>query len=431
MRLQLFGVAFLLLIVVGCKKKEERLDGEFLQPLEQQIRVLRTDTMYISTITQRVDSVRSDGATYQTLGSYVDPIFGLVSHGFATQVRLSTESIAADELATYTLDSCVLSFVYAGRYGRSDKQNFRVYELNVDVNEGVNFYNDVQYAVKPQPVGELLDYVGDLDKLVAVNDDTENPQMRFRLSDDFGERLLKAGSGVYASNSDFLQAFKGFVVKAENAAQTVGTGAIYYFDLLNEQSRLMLYYRDNDGAHQRLEFIINSNAVRVNQSANNYAGSEVEKALGDAEMGKSKLYIQSMAGTRVEVRIPNLEAFQKEHQAIVINKAELLLNLEPESYETYSPMSRLYAFELKEDGSLGPLADQVENHYNGELSSTTLSYGFGITRYVQNILLGKQANHPIVIRDLNTDAARVVLSGPEGKSPAKLILTYFELNQAK
>ncbi|MCB0483413.1 MAG: DUF4270 family protein, partial [Flavobacteriales bacterium] len=297
MRLQLFGVAFLLLIVVGCKKKEERLDGEFLQPLEQQIRVLRTDTMYISTITQRVDSVRSDGATYQTLGSYVDPIFGLVRHGFATQIRLSTESIAADELATYTLDSCVLSFVYAGRYGRSDKQNFRVYELNVDVNEGVNFYNDVQYAVKPQPVGELLDYVGDLDKLVAVNDDTENPQMRFRLSDNFGERLLKAGSGVYASNSDFLQAFKGFVVKAENAAQTVGTGAIYYFDLLNEQSRLMLYYRDNDGAHQRLEFIINSNAVRVNQSANNYAGSEVEKALGDAEMGKSKLYIQSMAGT--------------------------------------------------------------------------------------------------------------------------------------
>ena len=71
-RPQFLGVVLILAIVSSsCKKKEENLQptGIEAQPSENLLGLLTSDTFQLTCTTQRIDSVRTDASTLNTVGS--------------------------------------------------------------------------------------------------------------------------------------------------------------------------------------------------------------------------------------------------------------------------------------------------------------------------------------------------------------------------
>ena len=62
---------------------------------------------------------------------------------------------------------------------------------------------------------------------------------------------------------EFLDWYKGLVIKANNPMQGVNDGGIIYADMVNDFSKVTIYYRDTSGTsseHDTLSFDFNFNA---------------------------------------------------------------------------------------------------------------------------------------------------------------------------
>ena len=85
-----------LFLTLGCKKPENDLGLDLLDPSDT-LAVISTDTTALIAWSEKADSLTSTGLTKFVLGSYLDPIFGDVRAGFATQVLLSASNVGVGQ----------------------------------------------------------------------------------------------------------------------------------------------------------------------------------------------------------------------------------------------------------------------------------------------------------------------------------------------
>ena len=164
------------------------------------------------------------------------------------------------------------------------------------------------------------------------------PQIRIKLTDDFGKELLaKSGLVDLSDNTAFLNAYKGFYLTAKNLS---GNGGVMSFDLTNaNRSYIILYYKNSTDTSNFI-FNINSVAANVNRYEHDYSNTKVQYQFTDTVQGQQNAYAQSLAGTRVRIRFPDLE-LRKDSNKIAINKAELIIPIETGSDSKFAPISTL------------------------------------------------------------------------------------------
>ena len=113
MNLIKFSVFLLSLLFISCS--DPNILGLEIQPESDNILIFNTISDDFKIDVQSEDSLRTDNVVSLTLGEIYDPVFGLNSAGFYTQLLLTENNI--DLGSNPVVDSVVLSYTYSGYYG--------------------------------------------------------------------------------------------------------------------------------------------------------------------------------------------------------------------------------------------------------------------------------------------------------------------------
>jgi hypothetical protein len=246
-------------------------------------------------------------------------------------------------------------------------------------------------------------------------------QLRIRLTDEFGQRLLSQDSSdgePYSSDSAFRAFFKGFAVVPEVA----GTGnALMGFALSDTNTYLKLYYKVTKNGQQDTvsrNFVFTNIAPGgcANRIQRSYNGSQLATHLTPAPGGDSLVYIQSSPGSYAILRLPALDQFKALKGNVIVHLAELSMfqvpgnNGEFDNYLTVPGTLYMDFLDTIQYVQYPFLTDAfLSGRYDvrvfGGFAENTVApagqvvskYRFYITRYVQNFITRNSPNFPIYL----------------------------------
>jgi hypothetical protein len=402
------------ILIFNCNKDPERI-GVDLQPEEDILEVFESDTTSIYAYSVLVDSIRTDETTVSMLGSYYDPVFGSSTSSIYTQIRLSTTAVTFG--TNPVLDSIVLAFEYTGAYygDTSYTQNFKVFRIINDSIIGDSAYYSNQHL-------ELGDELANVNILPSPTDSVMvdtlkyKAQLRIPLSEEFGNSILNATTDELSSNDAFLKFLPGVYVTSEKKEYG---GAILYFDLVALNSRMSIYYSNDEEDSLTYNFTISSgNARFMNFEQYNYdnasATFKAQVLNGDTTLGDDIMYMQAMAGVKVRFKFPYIKDWANNGD-IAINEARLTINnYFPDG--NYAAPGELVVLKLNNDGTAGFVPDQFEGtgYFGGQYDSESGEYFFRISRYLQYLLTDDADNYglELVVSGGSLMPNRTILVGP-------------------
>lgn len=343
------------------------------------------------------------------------------------------------------LDSVVLVMSYVETYGDTNAlQQVNVYEVdnNLSVN---NFRPDSFYLVRENNItysnllGSRMFTPSVLNDSVFAFRDTTAGQLRIRLNNSFGQRLLEYDSssniltGAYADDSVFRSKFRGFAV------ESVSGNAIMGFNLADtSKTKLAIYYRytkngKDDTTVANFTFNASGNdftggfdlshySAAANYVTRDYNGTPFLASLNNGTVSDQHLFIQNNPGTYTYIKIPDLA--QVSNRALY--RAELIVEQDYDpSDNSFTPPNLMYLdayddsvssnfkfrtvpYDLEFDVNGNPnLASFGSFPYTEQdLSGNPIKvWRFNITRYVQNYLTGElplydfRLSSPVVIKE--------------------------------
>ncbi|MDA3911735.1 MAG: DUF4270 family protein [Bacteroidales bacterium] len=365
------GVIVSLLISFTACETEPSEVGIGLQPGSDKI-ILATDSLSVFTRTVRDSSVATDERSLSLLGSYVDNDFGQTDASFISQLMLSSGNVSED--ATIEVDSVTLVLNYDGYFGDTlaDIQ-FNLYQiLDTDFDLDSTYYSDYSvsstlrqlgtYSFSPRPSDDTIAFtISEPDFLSVFDDNT-----------------------IYADENTLLSAFKGLYF--EVIPSGASGGCIAYFDLLSDNSRMIMHYNDSE----TYDFLINNNSVRINMFNHDYslAAPEIQAAINNQTDNQEYAFIQSAAGLKTELRIEDTDKLN----AILekgVNRAQLQVTVASD-YFSSSDIPEQLTLVYKNDNDLYEFLTDYKvssSHFGGEYNEDG-SYTFNIPLYLQDLLSG-------------------------------------------
>lgn len=416
----------------ACKKLNESTDlGSGLIPPVDNINTFDTSISvltYNDTLKFMYDSIRLGTSEEFFLGKInSDPFLG------KTDARLFLEMKPPSYPFTFlnksdslTIDSAVLVLDYAETYGDSiTPQNINVYE----VDQSSNFKPDSAYLIRINNftyfnlLGTKTVTPERLKDSVKVKYDTTSHQLRVKLNNSFGTRLLNYDStsnlitGAYANDSVFRSKFKGFALQSMNSG-----GAIMGFDLAGGGTKLAIYYKYDKRVTSTVPNIKDTvayfnfatgsrgaNSAAVNYVIRDYSGTPAQATWDNLTVADNTLYLQTTPGTYASIKIPDLTLINNR----VIHRAELYMEqIYDISDSIYRSPNFLYLDAVDPSITTNPKmfrtipydfrpGDNSSFDYNAlgvaPIMSTNLvgnkirTWKFNITRYVQHILTNTQS----------------------------------------
>ena len=416
---------FLLLIlvtIVSCRKKdsivglEEINESDYLNAI--------TDTFDIISYTIEEDSTISDNPANVVLGSYIDPEFGSMNASFYTQWRIATINPDFGDLNSIVIDSFVLSLDYAGYYGDLSTQTFEVFELDEDLYLDSTYYMFTSKNTKSNNL--VVNNMGSIthrpNEPTVVGTDTVNAQLRIPLDTNFAWNFINeavSGSTSFASNEEFLTFFKGIKVQVNNPGQSVGQGAILYFDLSDAASKATIYFTQ-DSIPKTYEFIINSSCADFNQVSFNSTLFPVNEVVADSTKGMTEFFAQAFRH-RAVVYIPELDSLPEN---IIIHRADLTLPIQYQTGYRFKPGSLLsVATKLKSTDSLLTALSNL-----GEYIDSKKHFSIDLKSYSKSVQNGDIENNGVYIspRFFINSAERIVFNGANtsNKKKPQFVVTY-------
>ena len=369
-----------------------------------------TCSVVFNTVADR--QVISSGVTQGILGSANDIFFGKSYAGIYAQCLLLANP---PSFTGCVLDSVVLVMPYTsstGKYGKCDKPtDILVYQVSQDMIPGNTYYTGDAFSVYNQPIGQRLNFIPDLKDSVYMIDASQtpvpyygqNPMMRIRLSNAFGNQLLNASDTNYLASSTFLEYFKGIYVTTN--PNKVGDG-FTYLNLGN--SAINLYY--HHAAYSPIDtamfpFQISNYGVTVNHFDHYYGNTLVQGALSNPNPAGDKVaYVQSGGGVRVKMTLPSLKNLPPN---IGVTKAELIVPIPDTllSDPSFPPPSAISLLRVDDTLSVDALNDNQYTNVVGTAGvgflttrqdnngQSYLCYVFNVTLYVQRVLNGYYSNN--------------------------------------
>jgi hypothetical protein len=391
------------------------------------------DTFAINTYTITEDSIFSRNPIFAMLGSYNDPVFGKFDASFYSQFRLQTLSPAFEvDAPVFVIDSVVLGLEhrvvadldFKGYYGKTDAQTVEVYRMNeVMYNDSLyygftTFETGVENLV--QPGKEVI--TPRPNTRTIIGNDTLSPQLRIHLKPSFGMQLVQEAVNnptSYASNEAFLEFFNGLHVKVNNGSQPSGNGGAFNFNLNAANSKMTIYFRQNDDT-LRYDFIINNNCVKVNHVDVDNAGTAVQNVINNPIAGNNLYYAQAFR-SRAVMEFPTVTNIPP---TAVVHKATLIIPVSYESGKIYYPSEAITILTKITDTSTRYANIQINGFYDDNLKA----YIINMRDYFQKVVKGQYANRGLYLSPslMNASAERIIFNGKDAdlKKKPKLVLTY-------
>ena len=314
------------------------------------------------------------------------------------------------------IDSVVLVLNYLETYGDTNTaQTVNVYELD----QSNNFRSDTAYLVRKSDLtysnllGSKTFFPRNLKDSVKAYKDTTTSQLRIKLNNSFGTRLLSydsSGNNAYGGDSLFRNKFKGF------ALQSMSTGnAVMGFDLTSFNTKLAIYYKYEKrvvSTVQKLDtavayFAFSGNCAAADYVKRDYSGTPLNAALNNGTAPDPIVYLQNSPGTFANLKLTGLVGLSNR----TIHRAELIVEqLYDISDSTFRPPDFLYldAYDptITKNYKYRTIPYDLSFTNTGGLNlgalgcvpvKTTDGFGnpirqwkFNISRYVQHVLTGTQ-----------------------------------------
>ena len=395
--------ALIIVAIAACSKDlTTNLGGDFIPPVDG---VNVKDTLIdVYAKTWGDDSTSVPITSLNVIGNLQSSVFGNTNASINVQMQPVVDSfsfpVGRDSLQ---LDSVVLVLGAGGAiYGDSTKNlAFRVYEIAQSAQFGVDDHYPYR-TTTAFPRGAELTYnnaavnvlPSTTNDSVKVFGDTTRNQIRIRLSNAFGTRLLKdyTFDHEYKNDSTFLEAVKGFQIVPEKTGN-----ALLPILLSGSNTKLAIYYnyqkRDTTARDTTVAYFRpTSNSASSNYIVKNRAGSEIASVfpVADTTVSDPYLYFEASPGAYSRLKL-DLNGFP----ASLLYKAELIVHGEDDPAD-------------KAGNLLGPpnlfvAAYDYDNkrHVNlsGDVSFTQLSSGFSYYFATDASSISSLGSYPVKVPD--------------------------------
>ena len=401
-----------------------------------------TDTATIEALTLQRDSTIAYQAPIflignQRVGWMNDPIFG--SHKSSVTMQLLPESFIKPE---GTVDSLVLSLrldtipIYGDINAPFD---ISLFNLQTGLDRFGTYYTDQQLVTRIS-VGEKFGYlpvIKDSINIVEYNsagirDTMRVPnQLRFKMTNALGERLLSLDSIQYTTVDTFLAAVAGLVLVPNNA-----NNAMLPLNItLNASNKISLFYKDNADVPRQYNYLLGGAAF--SQHLHDHSTGTIGSAIGDPAISRERLYLQGSGGPSISLKFPHIEQFKD----VLINEAilEMTTELLPEDNRNLYPLpEQVYTAHLQD--SLIVITNDVVTAVSrfGDPTlfggspiddSGRVVYRMNISEHFQRMIKGEAKNELFIqLAQNSTGPHRVVFKGvDDAEFPIRLKLTYTEI----
>jgi len=438
-----------------------------------------TDTATIFANTLVDDSVVTSGLTKSPLGYFVDPALGSSEADLAMDLNLPGSVAYTAPVGSVNIDSAVLILKYAdGFYGDSltSRYTANVYQLNERVFTNGTYYNTKvwnynsgtvvgtkTFLARPRDSLKITDIVsGGPDTLIKVA-----PQIRIPISAAFIQRVLfQAGTSQLSSNLIFKNNTKGLFVNIDKSRST-GVGGTLMIQSPADSS-LAIYIRASDGSVIDTSVVyldVSQHASQISHSYSTQVLSALARSAANTanhtHISDSLIYLQGLASLRSKISFPYIDSLFKVKNVgngtIIINRAELVLTAlqavpgsDIPSYLVPQPKLTLYRYDianqraLVEDASPSFPTYLGVGPFGGYYTSSTQTYHFLITTYLQDLLRHTTVDYGTYIAPVDTTnttsidiaatpqtAGRVIAIGNNKNSPYRMKLNVIYTKTAK
>ena len=424
----------LLFIVSSCKKLNEASEiGGDVIPGADGVNTFDTSLTSLQTFNHIFEATKDSASVGlvndQILGNISnDPLFGKTNAKMFLQLKPDvypwTFAGVSNKDSLY-IDSVVLVLGWKASYGDTvGSQKVNVKEIDTHSDFRVDSFYTIRDPGPPTTtlLGTKTFSPANLKDSVKAYKDTTTGQLRIRLDNSFGRRLLDYDvTNAYATDSAFNTYFKGFAIEAD---QSVGNALMAFGIYNNSNTKLAIYYRFTKGGKD--DTTVNYFLVKPGASANHnyvnrfdFAGTPLLAASNTA--GEDDLvYIINTPGSYATIKIPALRDLSNR----IIHRAEFIVE------QVYSPSDNMFtvpeALMLDVfDSILGeykyiPYNFQVDQNRNADpsfglygqktvdgIGNPIRVWKFDITRYVQNILTKQEPLHDFRLYTTQTAYGRI------------------------
>ncbi len=370
----LFFILIFISILYGCEDKNETitLGKDILINKNDSLKHFTDTTLFA--YTAKTDSVASTNFNINLLGSYKNDTFGATKAEIFTQIVPVTLDSALAGTVYQNLDSVALYLRYNDIYGNaSSPLKIKVYPLNQDISKK-GFSH-----ITPENYYDPSKLLNDSTKQFHVSQ--QDSLIRISLNKTLIKELILENStedNAYEDNVDFFNYFNGFYFST-TMENTTGEGNIIAIDLINNDTKLNLYYNDTI-----FDYEVNSTCSRLNLYSHDYNDASIQPYLNDTTNVYPNTYIQSMAGVETIIELEN----DFPNDLNVVLDAQLIIPVE-DNYT--NPFQQLTLRTENKEGVPTILPDDPyytgSNKYiGGYYNHTNMNYTFNITRYIQKIV---------------------------------------------
>jgi hypothetical protein len=401
---------FSLIFFSACEDDPSFLGKNILPPSDE-VQSRFTDENEINSNTVTSKPVVTTISPQMLIGSSTDSIFGFSKADFMTRFDISPAIITGD----LRVDSLVIEMQIDGFFGDSTTAHtFRIYELTDTLLLDSVYYSNTLPDGKYDPQEIASGIVYPTDTLARVKIDYEDLLQRFENVDD----------SIFADPEDFFNFFLGFYITSDNINEG---GSIIYLDILDNDSRMIMYYQTDDTTGTKQIFMpVNEFTPRVNSFYHDYQGSRVARYLDNPGTEDTLMYISAMAGVNGQLSFPDLEEWL-DRKPVAINKAQLYLPVEDTmltglsrgdfpfrlnlySYDEENNFDFLYDYRIDEDNT-------NHSYFDGNFDVAEQAYIFNIGVHLQSYIQGDVDNLNLILQSSQNSltASRVVLKGPGAK----------------
>lgn len=353
-------------------------------PDDELSQVIFIDTLTVTTRTVLSDSVITNGFTQYLLGANSEASFGSASAAIAMDFNLPSSLVSFGP--SPRLDSVVLSLEYFSRgsiFGNAAfSQTIEVQELDERLYTDSVYYNTRRFRTKPPILGTYSGNFRPADS-ITVNSSSGPvkvaPHLRIKLDNaTIGQKLINAGDANLVDNEVFKNFFNGLRIYTTSLPAN-GDGSFAGFFLGPSYTALTVFYNDS----QAIRFVATEQSMKASEYDHDFSGAAFENQLNAAGTEFERTYLQSMAGTKIEVKIPNLASLLNPEQHYAVVGARFRFPASDIHNNTGFPRpSRLLLLASDSLGRNALLTDLTAAYYGGNYSGKGY-YEFNIPKFFQ------------------------------------------------